>query len=156
MASFLVTRTTPRPRRVKNSFTAAVSVPRTCSRTSSPVSPNATNKVYRILTYSLLFFLFFFVTINIQCLGLEKLIEKSDSSLPCMQPKSTGTCRAIIPSFFFDTATGECTEFTYTGCGGNANNFKSADDCDVKCNGLSGPVTPPPAADSGNFHSIRR
>jgi hypothetical protein len=63
-----------------------------------------------------------------------------------MQPKATGNCRAFIPSFFFDTQTGLCTSFTYTGCGGNDNNFSSEDDCDLKCNGLQGPVKPPPSA----------
>lgn len=90
--------------------------------------------------------------------GLQKLINESDSTSPCLQPKITGTCRAFIPSFYFDTTTGLCTAFTYTGCGGNANNFNSEEECDLKCNGLSGPVTPPTvesssvSADSpGNF-----
>lgn len=63
-----------------------------------------------------------------------------------MQPKATGNCRAFIPSYFFDTQTGLCTSFTYTGCGGNDNNFSSEDECDLKCNGLQGPVHPPAAA----------
>ncbi|KZS19211.1 Uncharacterized protein APZ42_014428 [Daphnia magna] len=75
--------------------------------------------------------------------GLEKKISESDPTSPCMQKKATGNCRAFIPSFFFDTQTGECTSFTYTGCGGNDNNFSSEDECDLKCNGLQGPVTPP-------------
>lgn len=96
--------------------------------------------------------------------GLEKKISESDSTSPCMQKKATGNCRAFIPSFFFDTQTGECTSFTYTGCGGNDNNFSSEDECDLKCNGLQGPVTPPspqvdplvdaPASDAGNYQFI--
>jgi len=77
--------------------------------------------------------------------GLQKLISQSDPKAPCMQPKATGTCRAFIPSFFFDTATGLCSSFTYTGCGGNANNFNSEVECDEACNGIDGPVIPPSA-----------
>ena len=65
-----------------------------------------------------------------------------------MQPKATGNCRAFVPSFFFDTQTGLCTSFVYTGGGGNDNNFSSEDKCDLECNGLQGPVKPPPAADA--------
>lgn len=79
--------------------------------------------------------------------GLEKKISEIDATAPCMQPKATGNCRAFIPSFFFDTQTGLCTSFTYTGCGGNDNNFNTEDECDLKCNGLQGPVKPPAAAD---------
>lgn len=75
-------------------------------------------------------------------LGLQKLIDASDPSSSCMQPKAAGSCRRFIPSFFFDKHTGQCTSFTYTGCGGNSNNFKSEEECYIKCinNGLQDEV----------------
>lgn len=82
--------------------------------------------------------------------GLQKRVSETDPKSPCVQPKAPGTCRAFIPSFYFDTATGQCTAFTYTGCGGNANNFESELECESKCDDLGAPlVTPSP--ESGNF-----
>jgi hypothetical protein len=46
---------------------------------------------------------------------------------------AAGYCRAHIPSFYFDSVTGECQPFTYSGCKGNANNFVSMDDCRKTC-----------------------
>ncbi|EFX79924.1 hypothetical protein DAPPUDRAFT_28224, partial [Daphnia pulex] len=42
--------------------------------------------------------------------------------------------------FFFDTQTGKCLIFNYTGCDGNRNNFESESECDLTCNGLQGPT----------------
>lgn len=66
--------------------------------------------------------------------GLKKLIDYSDPSSPCMQTKAAGNCRLFIPRFFFDKQTGTCASFIYTGCGGNDNNFKSQEECYLKCN----------------------
>lgn len=74
--------------------------------------------------------------------------------MPCMQSKSEGSpCLKLDKSsvdvvgektrFFFDTQTGKCLTFNYTGCDGNRNNFDSESECDLTCNGLQGPVTPP-------------
>ena len=151
-ASFPVGPTTPRPKPARNSLTAGVLERKICSKTNSPAFPDATKRVFELL------FLVQIWLMNPHWLfaGLEKLISEADTSNPCMLPKATGTCRAFIPSFFFDTATGLCTSFTYTGCGGNANNFNSEDECDLKCNGLQGPVSPPPAvaADPGKEIAI--
>ncbi|XP_055613416.1 papilin-like isoform X1 [Uranotaenia lowii] len=35
--------------------------------------------------------------------------------------------------YFYDRSSGTCTEFTYTGCGGNENNFHSFEECDGAC-----------------------
>lgn len=81
--------------------------------------------------------------------GLQKLINESDPTAPCLQPKAVGNCHASILSFFFDTQTGKCTSFVYSGCGGNANNFQSYHQCDFKCNRLEqAPLTLPHLADS--------
>lgn len=66
-----------------------------------------------------------------------------------MQPKAVGSCRASIPSYFFDMQTGQCTPFNYGGCGGNDNRFKSYHECDFKCNRIEqAPLTRPQFANS--------
>lgn len=69
---------------------------------------------------------------------------------PCQLPLATGHCRAHIPSFYFDSATGSCQPFTFTGCKGNANNFISMEDCQRTCKvRLSTAVTlPAPVKDT--------
>ncbi|EFX79782.1 hypothetical protein DAPPUDRAFT_304363 [Daphnia pulex] len=52
---------------------------------------------------------------------------------PCHLPSAAGYCRAHIPSFYFDSVSGECKSFVYTGCKGNANNFPSMEDCRKTC-----------------------
>ncbi|XP_046635247.1 actinia tenebrosa protease inhibitors-like [Daphnia pulicaria] len=68
--------------------------------------------------------------------GLQKLINESDPTSPCMQPKAAGNCRGSFHSFYFDKKTGMCTTFTYTGCGGNVNQFSSEEECYLKCNNV--------------------
>ncbi|XP_046636063.1 actinia tenebrosa protease inhibitors-like [Daphnia pulicaria] len=81
--------------------------------------------------------------------GLQQKISESDPSTPCMQPKAVGSCRASIPSYFFDMQTGQCTPFNYGGCGGNDNRFKSYHECDFKCNRIEqAPLTRPQFANS--------
>ena len=41
----------------------------------------------------------------------------------CRQPITTGPCRAAFPSW--GSKDGACVQFTYGGCGGNSNNFRS-------------------------------
>ncbi|CAH3153069.1 unnamed protein product, partial [Porites evermanni] len=53
----------------------------------------------------------------------------------CNLPLKTGLCKAAIPRFFYNPRTHECERFTYGGCQGNANNFKTLEDCEVSCAG---------------------
>ena len=48
-------------------------------------------------------------------------------------PPVRGPCRASIPRIFFDYNAGVCQVFTYGGCGGNANNFRTVEACEKKC-----------------------
>lgn len=82
-------------------------------------------------------------------IGLEKLIKESDPASPCLQPKVTGDCRAVIPSFYFDSSTGECTAFNYSGCDGNANNFSTQKACERTCYGPDGLFDLPPTKSNG-------
>jgi len=51
----------------------------------------------------------------------------------CELLKVSGTCRALIPSWYFDAQIGDCEQFLYGGCGGNENRFSSKDECRDVC-----------------------
>ncbi|XP_064398256.1 BPTI/Kunitz domain-containing protein-like [Halichondria panicea] len=51
----------------------------------------------------------------------------------CHLPKVTGLCKAYFPRYYFSKKSGECEKFIYGGCGGNANNFKTLQQCQQKC-----------------------
>ena len=56
---------------------------------------------------------------------------------PCQQDKDGGPCRAAMPRWFFNKQTQSCEEFLYGGCQGNKNNFRSENDCQLRCSGDS-------------------
>nr|P00986.1 RecName: Full=Kunitz-type serine protease inhibitor 2; AltName: Full=Venom basic protease inhibitor 2; AltName: Full=Venom basic protease inhibitor II [Naja nivea] len=53
----------------------------------------------------------------------------------CELPAETGLCKARIRSFHYNRAAQQCLEFIYGGCGGNANRFKTIDECHRTCVG---------------------
>ncbi|GAB1597983.1 boophilin-H2-like [Argonauta hians] len=58
----------------------------------------------------------------------------SFSNLPmCEQPKKVGPCRAFFRRYFFNSASGQCERFVYSGCQGNENNFETKQDCESSC-----------------------
>ncbi|XP_062817007.1 kunitz-like toxin PcKuz3 [Anolis carolinensis] len=60
---------------------------------------------------------------------------ESSSSFICRLPPYVGFCYAAMPRFYFDIKSGQCEKFIYGGCGGNANNFLTQDECLSKCGG---------------------
>lgn len=52
----------------------------------------------------------------------------------CMLGKAEGSCLGLFPRWFFDYRTGQCQEFTYSGCGGNKNRFIDRISCEQLCN----------------------
>mmetsp|Transcript_25913 Transcript_25913/g.42352 ORF Transcript_25913/g.42352 Transcript_25913/m.42352 type:complete len:146 (+) Transcript_25913:1320-1757(+) len=51
----------------------------------------------------------------------------------CMLPPVVGPCRAHIPRYFYNPATGQCEQFFYGGCMGNENNFQTVAKCESEC-----------------------
>ncbi|NXS22366.1 TFPI1 inhibitor, partial [Mystacornis crossleyi] len=65
------------------------------------------------------------------CLTLFFLVLPEPPPIPslCMTPMDRGLCRAKELRFFYNYSTGRCRPFSYSGCGGNENNFISKKSC---------------------------
>jgi len=51
----------------------------------------------------------------------------------CLEPKREGRCEAYIPSYYFNSETGDCELFIYGGCGGSGNRFQTLQSCEARC-----------------------
>uniref|UniRef100_A0A023G1E4 BPTI/Kunitz inhibitor domain-containing protein n=1 Tax=Amblyomma triste TaxID=251400 RepID=A0A023G1E4_AMBTT len=51
----------------------------------------------------------------------------------CLQLKSTGSCRRHHQRWFYDPSDKKCKGFTYSGCKGNNNRFRSEKRCQKVC-----------------------
>ena len=60
----------------------------------------------------------------------------------CYLNKLVGLCGARLPRFFYNAEKRRCERFVYSGCGGNANNFETLDDCNRACHSQQLPQTP--------------
>lgn len=53
----------------------------------------------------------------------------------CSQAVDIGTCDSVVPSWFYNSTSGECEMFNYGGCGGNENRFETERECQAECEG---------------------
>merc|ERR1711936_1195945 len=60
---------------------------------------------------------------------------------PCSLPMDGGPCRALKPRYYHNN--GQCEQFIYGGCRGNANNFASLEACQARCLAGRQPVEQP-------------
>ena len=67
------------------------------------------------------------------CLKIHNL--SVDSADVCGIKKESGSCFASIQRWHFDSESGMCRKFTYGGCRGNGNNFRSELECQSTCRG---------------------
>jgi len=51
----------------------------------------------------------------------------------CKLPKVVGPCKVALLSWYFDTQTADCEQFSYGGCDGNENRFSSKEECWSVC-----------------------
>ncbi|NWX64169.1 TFPI1 inhibitor, partial [Promerops cafer] len=77
--------------------------------------------------------LMFLITLSFTlcCLTLFFLVLPEPPPIPslCLTPMDRGLCRAKELRFFYNFSTGRCRPFSYSGCGGNENNFISRKSC---------------------------
>ncbi|GCC26888.1 hypothetical protein chiPu_0005308 [Chiloscyllium punctatum] len=66
-----------------------------------------------------------------KCKG--KVLRPSDLPNFCMDPADKGDCNKSITKYFYNESIGNCQTFTYSGCGGNRNNFKTKQLCRKTC-----------------------
>ncbi|XP_053376969.1 papilin-like [Mercenaria mercenaria] len=76
---------------------------------------------------------------NRKCLGqvveppVTRAPEPASAGEICAMAEDSGNCLAYIRNWRYDSLTGKCIQFTYGGCGGNANNFQSREECEAFC-----------------------
>ena len=51
----------------------------------------------------------------------------------CDMPKVEGTCDNQLVRYYYNMKEKRCETFMFSGCGGNMNNFDSAEECNMKC-----------------------
>ncbi|XP_030065967.1 tissue factor pathway inhibitor isoform X2 [Microcaecilia unicolor] len=51
----------------------------------------------------------------------------------CAFKQDGGLCKATLERFYFNIYSRKCESFEYGGCGGNANNFLTLEECQEKC-----------------------
>ncbi|KAM7302406.1 putative Kunitz domain-containing protein [Ixodes scapularis] len=51
----------------------------------------------------------------------------------CTAPPEKGSCTADVKKWYFQPTTGTCRTFIYGGCGGNANNYRNREECQLTC-----------------------
>jgi len=74
--------------------------------------------------------------------GLQERLPGST----CHLPPDPGTCTtASLQRWHYNPATSACHQFTYGGCDGNKNNFRTARDCLAACGGTADCLAPPDA-----------
>ena len=59
--------------------------------------------------------------------------NKPKSKNICFLTKATGNCFASMPRWYFDKESKVCTQFQYSGCHGNENNFHTEESCLATC-----------------------
>ncbi|KAF0880077.1 TFPI2 inhibitor, partial [Crocuta crocuta] len=67
---------------------------------------------------------------NEACWRIESKLSRPSF---CYSPKDEGLCSANITRYYFNPRHKACEPFTYTGCGGNENNFVNMKDCKHVC-----------------------
>lgn len=51
----------------------------------------------------------------------------------CEMQQDSGDCDKNIPMWFYNRESQSCSQFVYSGCGGNANKFDTRQECEQSC-----------------------
>ncbi|XP_046577529.1 BPTI/Kunitz domain-containing protein-like [Haliotis rubra] len=64
---------------------------------------------------------------------LEDCRRRCGGGVLCSLPRDPGPCDDDIPRWWYNKRTNRCQRFSYGGCEGNANNFKTLYECRFQC-----------------------
>lgn len=64
-------------------------------------------------------------------------VEFFIAEFPCTETLQVGNGLSALPRHFYNSLTQQCLPFTYSGIGGNQNNYLSRADCEKACPGIS-------------------
>jgi len=67
----------------------------------------------------------------------------------CQLDADVGPCDEFQTAFFYSAAVDRCEQFTWGGCGGNANRFSAREDCERRCRQQNTIRRPPTAQHDG-------
>lgn len=69
---------------------------------------------------------------------VEEENTEDDNTDACDLPVERGSCNGNLQRYFFNSTSGQCTQFTFGGCGGNRNNFMTEEYCQQRCEQVDG------------------
>ncbi|CAX65074.1 Papilin [Caenorhabditis elegans] len=88
-----------------------------------------------------------------ECRSRCVMAMKKSPVATCEADIEVGECAGVFSRFAFDKSINACRSFTYGGCGGNANNFATLQECTNKC--VNRGVCPePPACDTNRCQLV--
>ena len=64
-----------------------------------------------------------------------------DPRAHCKLPMAVGPCEALMRRWYLNMETGNCQQFNYGGCEGNANNFMTREQCEESCTDTCTPLS---------------
>lgn len=67
-------------------------------------------------------------------IDLLKKILLNKIEKACKLPKDVGVCKSNMDRWYFNNIKGICEIFSYSGCQGNLNNFRTLEQCQKICN----------------------
>ncbi|XP_067942648.1 BPTI/Kunitz domain-containing protein-like [Watersipora subatra] len=68
----------------------------------------------------------------------ESKEEKEEEEVPpmCAMKADSGPCRSYVQRYYYNEDTQNCEKFTYGGCYGNTNNFRTMQECQASCDSV--------------------
>lgn len=63
----------------------------------------------------------------------EEALKAKNFTAICALSVEVGPCRGRFSRWYYDTTMGKCLQFTYGGCRGNNNRFRTAEECNNMC-----------------------
>lgn len=73
-------------------------------------------------------------TTTLKLFNIPRVVKDSEiKSDICTLAKDPGTCENSTERYYYDSESERCLDFAYSGCEGNANNFLTIEECEMRC-----------------------